>query len=199
MTRHIFTKALIAASALTVLAAAPSAMAATEKPISAKVKTVKANQLKTAVKLADNNRSFRNRNSNRTNRNTLRRNNFNRSLLGSSSLLGRSTFGTSRLRTSSLLGSNRSFFTPYRSSLGISFSFGSPGYSRYRWSQSPFSLYRSSYGSFGAYQTRTICNRVTLEGRHYGRPALISVKQCSNPWDGTYIIQGSERLLTSRW
>jgi len=185
-------------------------MAATEKPISAKVKTVKAKQLKTAVKLADNNRSFRNRNSIRTNRNTLRRNNFNqrnrlgnrvttRSLLGSSSLLGRSTFGTSRLRTSSLLGSNRGFFTPYRSNLGISFSFGSPGYSRYRWSQSPFSLYRSRYGSFGAYQTRTICNRVTLDGRHYGRPALISVKQCSNPWDGTYIIQGSERLLTSRW
>ncbi len=87
---------------------------------------------------------------------------------------------------------------PYRSNLGITFHFGSPGYSRHRWAPAAYSFYRPSYGHYAHYQQRTTCRRVTLEAWRYGHPQLVSVKQCSNPWDGTYIIQGSERLI-SRW
>mgnify|MGYP000376966440 CR=1 FL=1 len=90
---------------------------------------------------------------------------------------------------------NRGYRTNYRSGLGISFSFGTPGYSRYRWASSPYFGYRSAYGSYGYYRSRTYCQRVVLEAWRYGRPELVSVKQCSNPWDGTYIVQGSERLV----
>ena len=208
MTRHIITQALIAASAFTVLAAAPSAMAASAKFNSAKVKTVKAKKLKTAVKLADNRSTLRNRSSILSNRNSFNRRTGLRDRVSTRSLLGRSTFGNSLLgrstfgnsfRTSSIIGGNRGFFTPYRSSIGINFSFGTPGFSQYRWASSPYSLYRTSYGSLGSYKTRTVCHRVTLQGWHRGHRVPISVKQCSNPWDGSYIIQGSERLLTTRW
>ena len=198
MTRHIITQALIAASAFSVLAAAPSAMAANAKFNSAKVKTVKAKKLKTAVKLADNRSTLRNRSSILTNRNSFNRRTGLRDRVSTRSLLGRSTFGNS-FRTSSIIGGNRGFFTPYRSSIGINFSFGTPGFSQYRWASSPYSLYRTSYGSLGSYKTRTVCHRVTLQGWHRGHRVPISVKQCSNPWDGSYIVQGSERLLTSRW
>ena len=181
-------------------------MAASAKFNSAKVKTVKAKKLKTAVKLADNKSSLRNRTSILSNRNSFNRRTglrdrvSSRSLLRNSSLFGGSSFGTSSLfRTSSIFGGNRGFFTPYRSSIGINFGFGTPGFSQYRWARSPYSLYQSSYGSYGAYQSRTVCHRVTLQGWHRGHRVPISVKQCSNPWDGSYIVQGSERLLTSRW
>ncbi len=94
--------------------------------------------------------------------------------------------------------SNRGYQTNYRSGLGINFSFGTPGYSNYRWASNPYSGYRSSYGSFGQYQSRTYCQRVTVEGWHHGHRELVSVKQCSNPWDGTYIVQGSERIIACR-
>jgi len=93
----------------------------------------------------------------------------------------------------------RGYYTPYRSRLGISFHFGTPGYSQYRWAHSPFSFYRPSYGSYGYYTGSTHCRRVTIEGWHHGHRELISVKQCSNPWDGTYIVQGSERIISCRF
>ncbi len=92
----------------------------------------------------------------------------------------------------------RGYRTNYRSGLGISFHFGTPGYSNYRWVSSPYSGYRSSYGSYSRYRSQTYCQRVTVEGWHHGHRELVSVKQCSNPWDGTYIVQGSERLLGCR-
>ena len=215
MTRHIITQALIAASAFTVLAAAPSAMAASAKPFSAKAKavkakTVKAKKLQSTIKVANNtrgrinnrnlnnSRGLQSRNSIRGNRSSLRGSNLNqrgglRNLRSNRSLRG------SALRTSSVFGGRRGFHTPYRSRLGISFHLGTLGFSQYRWSKSPFSLYQPSYGSYGFYQASTICHRVTLQGWHRGHRVPISVKQCSNPWDGSYIIQGSERLLTTRW
>lgn len=195
MTRHLITKTLLAASALTVLAAAPSAMAASNNTIKAKVKKSQSfkkvasnkfrnSRINTSRTLNTNNRSNRNISS-------FNRNNRSRSL---------------NVRSSRLFGSvaspsfrNRGFSSSYRSSFGISFNFGSPGYSRYRWSPSAYSLYRPSYGSYGSYQTRTSCRRVTLDGWYHGHRELISVEQCSNPWDGTYIIQGSERVANSRW
>lgn len=187
MTRHLITKTLLAASALTVLAAAPSAMAAPEHKV--KVKTKQSQ----SVKKVANNKVRNTRINNRSNRNSRSLNRNNRS----SSINVRSNNVFSRVASSSFR--NRGFSTPYRSSLGISFSFGSPGYSRYRWSPSAYSLYRPSYGTYGSYQTRTSCRNVVLDGLHYGRPALISVKECSNPWDGSYIVQGSERIIDSRW
>lgn len=83
----------------------------------------------------------------------------------------------------------------YRSNLGISFIFGNAGHSRHRWAASPFAFYSSGYGSYNHYTRNTFCQRVIVEGFHHGRLTPISVKQCSNPWDGTYIIQGSERLV----
>ena len=93
----------------------------------------------------------------------------------------------------------RGYRSSYRSGLGISFHLGSPGYSRFRWASSPHSFYRASYGGYGAYQRRTTCRRVTIDGWHHGHRELVSVKQCSNPWDGTYIVQGSERVIACRW
>jgi hypothetical protein len=34
-----------------------------------------------------------------------------------------------------------------------------------------------------------------VEANHHGHIELISVKECYNPWDGYYIIQGSERIV----
>lgn len=92
-----------------------------------------------------------------------------------------------------------SYYTPYRSGLGISFNFGSPRYTGYRWASSPYSLYRTSFGSYGGYQSATICRRVNRLAYHHGHEELISVKECSNPWSGTYIVQGSERLINCRY
>jgi len=90
-------------------------------------------------------------------------------------------------------------YTPYRSNVGISFNFGSPRYSGYRWAPTAYSFYQPSYGAYSAYQTSTVCRRITTEAYHHGHVELISVKQCSNPWDGTYIVQGSERVIDCRW
>lgn len=102
---------------------------------------------------------------------------------------------TSTYRRPVYASNNRGYRTNYRSNLGISFHFGTPGYSAHRWASSPYFGYRRSYGSFGHYQSRTRCQRIILEGWHYGHRKLISVKECSNPWDGRYIVQGSERLV----
>lgn len=91
------------------------------------------------------------------------------------------------------------YYSPYRSRVGISFHFGSPGYSRYRWAPAAHSFYRPIYGSYSGYKNRTSCRRITVEGWHHGHRELVSVKQCSNPWDGTYIVQGSERVIDCRW
>lgn len=93
------------------------------------------------------------------------------------------------------VNNNRGYRTNYRSSLGISFHLGSPGYSSYRWAPTAYSLYSPSYGSYGYYQRSTACRRVNVEGWYRGYRELISVKQCSNPWNGSYIVQGSERLV----
>lgn len=82
----------------------------------------------------------------------------------------------------------------YRSNLGISFSFGNNGYSPYRWGVSDHGFYRPGRVSFASYVNQTRCQRIIVDGWHYGRLTPISVKQCYNPFDGTYIIQGSERL-----
>lgn len=89
----------------------------------------------------------------------------------------------------------RGYPSSYRSNLGISFSFGTPGYSRYRWAPAAYSFYKPTYGSRAHYRSRTTCRRVNVQGRHYGHSRLISVKQCTNPWTGSYIVQGSERLV----
>jgi len=91
------------------------------------------------------------------------------------------------------------FNTNYRSGLGISFSFGSPGYSSYRWAPSNYGLYRPGRVSYASYRNRTRCDRVIVEGFHYGTLRPVSVKQCYNPWDGYYIIQGSERIARHHW
>lgn len=90
-------------------------------------------------------------------------------------------------------------YRPYRSHLGISFNFGSPRYSGYRWAPAAYSFYKPSYGSYSWYQTQTHCRRVTREAWHHGHRELISVKECSNPYSGTYIVQGSERLIDCRY
>ena len=89
--------------------------------------------------------------------------------------------------------------TNYRSGLGISFSFGSPGYSRYRWAPTRHSFYRPSFGSYSHYTRRTTCRPILLDAMHYGRYVTVEVTECSNPWDGTYIIQGSERIVSRRY
>jgi hypothetical protein len=93
----------------------------------------------------------------------------------------------------------RGFRSNYRPRNGISFSFGSPGYSAFRWAPAAHSFYRPSYGSYGYYQRRTVCQRVIVDGWHHGYRTPISVKQCSNPWNGSYIVQGSERLVRHHW
>lgn len=87
------------------------------------------------------------------------------------------------------------FRSNYRSGLGISFSFGSPGYSRYRWAPSRHSFYRASYGSHSYYTRNTTCRQVLLDSQWNGRIRTVEVTECSNPWDGTYIVQGSERFV----
>lgn len=86
-------------------------------------------------------------------------------------------------------------YSPYRSHLGISFNFGSPRYSGYRWAPAAYSFYQPSFGSYSWYQNQTHCRRVTREAWHHGHRELISVKECSNPYSGTYIVQGSERII----
>ena len=84
--------------------------------------------------------------------------------------------------------------TSYRSSLGISFFFGQPGYSRYRWAPSRYSYFQPGYMSFANYQAITQCQRIIVDGFHHGHAEQVSVLQCSNPYDGTYIVQGSEQV-----
>jgi len=88
----------------------------------------------------------------------------------------------------------RSFHTPYRSGLGISFNFGTPGYSPYRWARSDYAFYRPGRISFANYRHNTRCQRILIDGWQYGRRVPVSVKQCYNPFEGHYIIQGSERI-----
>ncbi len=199
MARHLITKTLLAAGALTVLAAAPSAMAAPEKPIKQKTKKSQ-NYTKVASDKSHKHKGDKHRHRQSDRSRNYRRNNHYRSR--TRSYRNRNTYGdyySPFRRISSLSYGNRGYYSPYRSNIGISFNFGSPGYSRYRWSHSPYSFYRSSYGSYGYYQTSTTCRRITVEGWHHGHRELVSVKQCSNPWDGTYIVQGSERVIDCRW
>ncbi|GEM_PF-5177112 len=93
----------------------------------------------------------------------------------------------------------RGYRTPYRSNLGISFHLGTPGYSRYRWARNANAFYTPAYGSYKTYSGATTCRRVTREAYHHGHRELVSVKECSNPWSGTYIVQGSERVINCRY
>lgn len=102
------------------------------------------------------------------------------------------------LRNRHYRGHNR-HYSPYRSNVGISFSFGNSGYSPYRWASSQHSFYRPGRVSFAGYTSGTRCERIIVDGFHYGTLRPISVKQCYNPWDGYYIIQGSERVVRNRW
>ena len=97
------------------------------------------------------------------------------------------------------VSNNRRHNTSYRSGLGISFNFGNSGYSRHRWAPTAYSFYQPSYGQYGNYQRRTRCQRINLDAWRYGQPVIVSVRQCSNPWSGTYIVQGSERIVAQRW
>ena len=94
---------------------------------------------------------------------------------------------------------NNRYFNPYRSNLGISFHIGSTDYSRYRWAPSLYSFYTPTYGSYGYYQSQTHCRRIKTEAWHHGHRELVSVKVCSNPWDGEYVVQGSERIIDCRF
>ena len=133
-------------------------------------------------------RRTRNNNVRTTNRsNTVRRDN-----------VRGNTTRRNTVRQASYRGNNRNsarYYSPYRSNIGISFSFGNAGYSPYRWAKSPYSLYRPGRLSYASYSGATRCNRVILDGWHRGRIAPISVQQCYNPYDGSYIIQGTERLV----
>ncbi len=91
------------------------------------------------------------------------------------------------------------FSSGYRSGLGISFSFGSPGYSSYRWAPSNYGFYRPGRVSYASYRNRTRCDRVIVDGLHYGTIRPVSVTQCYNPWDGYYIVQGTERIAYNAW
>lgn len=84
----------------------------------------------------------------------------------------------------------------YRSNLGISFVFGNYGQNRFRWASSPYGFYNAGFGSYNYYTRNTYCQRILIDGLHRGRIKTISVKQCSNPWHGTYIVQGSERIVS---
>ncbi len=86
------------------------------------------------------------------------------------------------------------YSSPYRSNVGISFSFGSPGYSSYRWASARDAFYRPGRMSRASYSANTRCERVTVDGFQYGTMRPVSVTQCYNPWDGYYILQGSERV-----
>ncbi len=85
--------------------------------------------------------------------------------------------------------------TRYNSPVGISFFFGTAGYSRYRWASNPYRFYQPQYGSRAGYQANTWCERVLVDAQHYDHTEIVSVLQCSNPWDGTYIIEGSEQVV----
>lgn len=87
----------------------------------------------------------------------------------------------------------------YRSGLGISFSFGSPGFSSYRWAPSNYGFYRPGRISYASYTAGTRCDRVIVDGFQYGTIRPVSVTQCYNPWDGYYIVQGSERIAYNAW
>jgi hypothetical protein len=89
---------------------------------------------------------------------------------------------------------HRGYRTNYRSSLGINFFFGNPGYSRYRWAPSRYHFYTPGYYSYASYRTRTTCERVLVDALHHGHEELISVEQCYNPRDGYFFIQGTERV-----
>ena len=89
--------------------------------------------------------------------------------------------------------------SPYRSSLGITLNFGSGLHNPYRWAPAAYSYYRPTLGSYHAYQNQTRCERVIVKGWRYSHRQRISVKQCSNPWDGVWYVQGSERLVGRRW
>lgn len=90
----------------------------------------------------------------------------------------------------------RGYRNHYRSSIGIDFIFGNNGYSRYRWASNPYSLYRPGYGwSYYDYRAQTTCERILVDAHHYDHTEIVSVKQCYNPYDGYYIIQGSERIV----
>jgi len=102
-------------------------------------------------------------------------------------------------RTSPRYTSHSRNYSPYRSSIGISFNIGGGGYNHRRWSPSAYSFYQPSYGSYGAYRSQTVCRRVQRTAWHHGHQELISVKECSNPWNGTYVVQGSERIIDCRY
>jgi hypothetical protein len=40
---------------------------------------------------------------------------------------------------------------------------------------------------------------VVVDGLHYGTIRPVSVTQCYNPWDGYYIVQGTERIAYNAW
>ncbi len=191
MTLSYLTKTLLAAGALSVLAAAPAAhavensstkarFASTSAKVKARKGAIKNRVIRNNRSLRDNrrlgttrslrdNRLINNTRNFRNNRSVVRVNNFG---FNSGFNSGFSRFGTSRFS---------SFGSPYRSALGISFNFGSPRYSGYRWGSSPFGFYNSSFGSFNRYKSSTYCHRVNRIGYHRGFEKLISVIECSNP------------------
>jgi len=71
--------------------------------------------------------------------------------------------------------------------------------SSYRWAPSSYAFYRPGLVSYASYRNRTRCERVIVDGFQYGTLRPVSIKQCYNPWDGYYIIQGSERIARSHW
>lgn len=98
-------------------------------------------------------------------------------------------------------GQYRNYYNPsgyrsaYNSTIGINFTFGQTGYSRYRWASTPYSFYRPGNWSYASYRSATTCERIMVEANHYDHVEIISVKQCYNPMEGYYIIQGSERVV----
>ncbi len=219
MTLLSLTKTLLAAGALTVLAAAPAAHAVEKSSTKARFSNASAkfdarksnvrnrvtrnNRSLTSTRGLTNNRSLTSTRSLTNNRGlTSNRRISNNRTIGSTRNLrnNRSIVSVNNFGLSSgfnTFGSSRfsSFGSPYRSAIGISFNFGSPSYSGYRWGSSPYGFYNSGFGSFSSYKRSTVCHRVNRIGYHHGFEKLISVIECKNPYSGTYFIKGSERLL----
>ncbi len=222
MTLSNLTKTLLAASALTVLAAAPAAYAAdaaSAKPsngnfashVDGRRDRLRGDRIRGDRNRSDRLRGDRNRDRHidrhadhnhdhlnfRDNRRTRTRFRNARRINRNYSPYRYNNRG--RYNSPYRTRNSSAFYNPYRSHVGISFNFGSPRYSGYRWARSPYSLYNSSYGSYSGYQSSTVCRRVNRIAYHHGHEELISVKECSNPYSGTYIVQGSERVIDCRY
>lgn len=82
----------------------------------------------------------------------------------------------------------------YTRSTGIPFVFGNTGARSYRWAPTRYHFYRPGSISYSIYVSNTRCQRMLVSGYHYGHQEMVSVIQCYNPYDGHYLLEGSEQV-----